>query len=248
MSHALHPMPIKILRHARARRMILRLASDGASLELTLPKRVSEKTGMAFVAEQQAWIARQISKHSARETTPLLPEVSVLLFGQECVLKHEPEHKGISYLTRYEAPTEQSEAQSVGFGENSPTMLVLGRDASTFPRRVEEWIKKEARLRFSEIAVEVAAQIGQRPSSVTLRDTKSRWGSCSKRRSISLSWRLAFAPAEVARYVIVHEVAHLAHFDHSPAFWKVVEQLDPNWRKSRDWLKAFGKKLHDYGG
>ena len=250
-------LPITIRHHPRARRMILRLASDGKSLELTLPKRTSEKAGRSFVASQWAWVARQLAKHTAREVVELKPDVTITLFGQDCLLTHDPTQKGISYQTQNETPTEREAlvpaqagseaATAVGFGEGSPTKLILGRDIAAFPRRVEDWIKKEARRRYGQMAVDLAAQIGERPAAVTLRDTKSRWGSCSKSRRISLSWRLAFAPAEVARYVIVHEVAHLKHFDHSPAFWATVAMLDPHWESSRDWLRAHGKTLHDVG-
>lgn len=242
-------LPITIRRHARARRMILRLASDGKSLELTLPKRTSEKAGRSFVASQWAWVARQLAKHTAREVVELKPDVTITLFGQDCLLVHDPAQRGVHYRTSFDTPTEQGEAATaVGFGEGSPTKLILGRDANAFPRRVEDWIKKEARRRYGQMAVDLAAQIGERPAAVTMRDTKSRWGSCSKSRRISLSWRLAFAPTEVARYVVVHEVAHLKHFDHSPAFWAAVAMLDPHWESSRDWLRAHGKTLHDVGG
>lgn len=219
-------LPIIIRRHPGARRMTLRLSPDGSEIRLTLPKRVSEKSGMAFVAQQQEWIERQIKQQASREVIPFAPGAVLPLFGQDCRLIHLPTQRGVLYR---------------------PDLLQLGGEEGYFVRRVEDWIKREARHRFAEMTVEIAASIGQRPASVTLRDTKSRWGSCSKRRSISLSWRLAFAPAEVARYVIVHEVAHLAHFDHSPAFWRVVNQLDPDWEKARDWLRIFGKTLHDYG-
>lgn len=220
-------LPIVIRRHPKALRMTLRLSPDGSEIRLTLPKRIAEKTGMAFVAQHQEWIDRQIKIHAARKNIPFKPGVTLPLFGRECELQHDPEQRGVLYRHG---------------------VLSLGGERKHFARRVEDWIKKEARRRFGELTVKLAAEIGQRPSSVTLRDTKSRWGSCSKRRGISLSWRLAFAPAAVARYVIVHEVAHLARFDHSPAFWRKVEELDPQWEKSRDWLREHGKQLHDYGG
>lgn len=206
--------------------MILRLSSCGKELQLTLPKRSSEKAGMAFVNSQSAWILRQRAKFLSQHTFPLEPEAIIPLFGKDCLLRHETALRGAAYT-----------------GDE----LRLGGDVAYFSRRVQDWIKAEAKQRFGALALELASQLGQRPAAVTLRDTQSRWGSCSKARRISLSWRLAFAPEAVAYYVIAHEVVHLQHFDHSPAFWQTVAQLYPDWKSARDWLKRHGKMLHRYG-
>jgi predicted metal-dependent hydrolase len=222
-------LPVVIRRHATARRMILRLSPCGTQLQLTLPKRSSEKAGMDFIHKQQEWIARQLRKqqeHKTDHAQPLTPNSEILLFGITCRLQHCAGQRGVVY--------------------NGETLMIGGTE-QYFSRRVKDWIIQEALTRFSKKTLALAKQIGKTPAAVTVRDTKTRWGSCSKTRRISLCWRLAFAPEAVASYVIAHEVAHLAHFNHSPAFWQVVATLDSSWQQSRDWLKHHGKTLHLIG-
>jgi Predicted metal-dependent hydrolase len=216
-------LPIKMRRNANARRITLRLSRDGAMVQLTLPKRCAEKKAIAFANTQSQWIAKQLqSKPTAQ---PFVPNMKLEIFGDEFIFKHHA-----SRIT-------------VAEGEN----IYIGGDEEFFARRVEDYIKKEAREKFSEMARELADEIGETISGVSLRDTSSRWGSCSSKKRINLSWRLALAPLSVAHYVIAHEVAHLMHFNHSTEFWELVEQLHPNWQKERDWLRKNGAILHAYG-
>ena len=99
---------------------------------------------------------------------------------------------------------------------------------------------------FEELVELYAKKIGKTQGRVAVKDMKSRWGSCSSEKYISLSWRLAFAPFEVAHYVVAHEVAHMKHMNHSLKFWKQVELLYPNYKKHRGWLKQNGQNLHAY--
>ena len=89
-----------------------------------------------------------------------------------------------------------------------------------------------------------AAKIGRRVTRVTLRDTRSRWGSCTAEGALMYSWRLVMAPPEVLRYVAAHEVAHLVEMNHSHRFWAVVEGLYPDWQAQRAWLHRHGGALH----
>ena len=214
-------LPLVIRRSKQAKRIIMRLAPDGSALRITLPARMNERKAFEFAHAQAGWIRQQKAKKSAPQ--PFAPEMEVPLFGAPCRLRHEPTQRGVRYTE----------------GE-----LIVGGMIGSFHRRVEAWIIKQAQQRFATFAIEAAAKMGQRPASVTLRDTRSRWGSCSKARRINLSWRLALAPAEVFEYVICHEVAHLQHFDHSPAFWQCVDQLTPHANFAKGWLKQHGRDLH----
>ena len=92
-----------------------------------------------------------------------------------------------------------------------------------------------------------ARRVGRRVERIALRDTRSRWGSCSTTGTLSFSWRLAMAPDAVLDYVAAHEVAHLRHMNHGAEFWELVETLDPDFRRSEDWLKREGLSLRRYG-
>ena len=88
--------------------------------------------------------------------------------------------------------------------------------------------------------------LGRKVARLTLRDTRSRWGSCSHEGALMYSWRLIMAPPSVLRYVAAHECAHLVEMNHSPAFWAVVSRLYPGWQRERAWLHAEGAQLHGY--
>lgn len=125
-------------------------------------------------------------------------------------------------------------------------ILVAGQPEH-LPRRVGDWFKREAKARIEPLAGNLAAEIDRRAGRITVRDTRSRWGSCAYSGNLSFSFRLVMAPEHVLRYVVAHEVAHLAEHNHSPAFWAVVERLDPAYETARAWLAAYGEDLHRYG-
>jgi predicted metal-dependent hydrolase len=103
-----------------------------------------------------------------------------------------------------------------------------------------------ARDRLTAASDKYAERIGHRFRAITLRDTRSRWGSCTAERRLMYSWRLAMAPADVLDYVAAHEVAHLEHMDHSADFWRAVAQLCPNYESHRTWLRENGPSLHRF--
>jgi predicted metal-dependent hydrolase len=108
---------------------------------------------------------------------------------------------------------------------------------------VEEWYRELAGCHLPARTAAWAARLGVRPSAVAVRDGRSRWASCSARGRLGFSWRLVMAPARVAEYVVVHELAHLVRMDHSPEFWALVEGALPGWRTDRAWLREHGHLL-----
>ena len=121
----------------------------------------------------------------------------------------------------------------------------LGGKPEFFERRLRDKIKEMFLVRAKAIIREVPPEF--RPTRISVRDTCSRWGSCSSTGTISLSWRLAFAPPEVMRYVIMHEVSHRKHMDHSPAFWAQVSKLHGEGvGRAKLWLTKHGAELHKY--
>jgi predicted metal-dependent hydrolase len=126
-----------------------------------------------------------------------------------------------------------------------PTIRVGGRPEHA-SRRLIDWLKREARRKIEERVLEHATRLGVRPKRITIRDTSSRWGSCSSARSLSFSWRLVMAPPAVLDYVVAHEVAHLRELNHHPRFWRLVDFLVPDVEKSQAWLSEHGALLHRY--
>jgi predicted metal-dependent hydrolase len=122
-------------------------------------------------------------------------------------------------------------------------LLVPGNPA-TAGARIAAWLKVLARDRLATASTRYAGLVGRDYSSLALRDTRSRWGSCSPDGRLMFSWRLVMAPPSVLDYVAAHEVAHLVELNHSPAYWAVVTRICPRWKVERAWLHAHGQTLH----
>jgi hypothetical protein len=115
------------------------------------------------------------------------------------------------------------------------------------PRRVADFLKREAHRDIEAAVARHARSIGVKPKRIAVRDTVSRWGSCSATGGLSFSWRLILAPPFVLDYLAAHEVAHLVHLNHSPKFWSLLRRACPETNRAEAWLKAHGANLHRYG-
>ncbi|MEK9752434.1 MAG: SprT family zinc-dependent metalloprotease [Rhodospirillaceae bacterium] len=222
-------VPVRLRAHKRARRMILRtegLARDEESgLVVTLPRGVSAKEALGWVATQGPWIRRHLAKLPAR--VPFEPGAVVPILGVEHVVRAVPEARR-------------------GVWTEAGAIFVSGRPEHT-ARRLADWLKREARTRINDYVREKAAQLGADYGRVAIRDPKSRWGSCAPDGNLNFSWRLFLAPEFVFDYVVSHEVAHLKEHNHSHRFWKLVDGLTTETERARAWLNAFGSGLHRYG-
>ncbi len=217
-------IPVKIIYRPTARRLRLRFDCVSGSAVLTAPPRTTASFIARFLDGQRDWLEQQCE----RALTPLLfvPDMSLELLGQTVFLRHHP--KAVEKIAE-------------------PDSLIITGSREVFSKRVERALRRHALAQFTRWADEDAGNLGLPPCPVKVRDTRSRWGSCSARSGISLSWRLVFAPVMVARYVVAHEVAHRRHMNHSPAFWATVRQLVGDPSPSRKWLRDHGLELFRYG-
>ncbi len=218
------PFPLTVVRNPRAKRLTLRVNTRRGEIVLTLPKRCSVDKAQAFVSSHQHWIEKQ----SKSLITPVFFHA-----GAEILL-----HDRLHLIT----PCPQGSG-SVWIEEDR---LCVKGAPEFLHRRVRDFLIREARIRFREIANALAQQTGKSLGRFTVRDMVSRWGSCSSRGDLSLNWRLILAPSYVAQYVIAHEVAHLTHMDHRPAFWQLVHTLIPDPDRAITWLRANGHMLYRY--
>ncbi len=211
------PIAVALRRSGRARRLSLRVSGDGR-VTLTYPPRVPLREALAFLASREGWVRG----HLAGVEAPLVPcfGASVPFEGRELRL----------------AP-----AQGRRIVRDGDALLV---PPDRMAARLGAWLRTQARGRLIAASDRHAAALGVGYAALTLRDPRSRWGSCSATGRLMFSWRLAMAPLHVLDYVAAHEVAHLVRLDHSPAFWEVVGHLRPDWAGSRDWLRAHGAGLH----
>ncbi|MDE2018292.1 MAG: M48 family metallopeptidase, partial [Hyphomicrobiales bacterium] len=155
----------------------------------------------------------------------------VPLRGAEHGTMHVPDARGVAWVAR------------VG---GAPFVCVAGR-REHFARRLADFLKREARRDVEAAVARHAGALGMRPAGVSIRDTRSRWGSCSHGGALNFSWRLILAPPFVLDYLCAHEVAHLAHMDHSARFWALTRRLCPRTDEAEAWLRVNGSALHRFG-
>ncbi|WP_291733266.1 M48 family metallopeptidase [Leisingera sp. F5] len=214
------PVPLTLRRSARARRISLRISSLDGRVTLTLPKSLPERAALAFAEEKADWIRSHLEKH---------PEAVEAGFG--AVLPVDGQNRVVE---RAAGRRVQLDAGRIAVPGDCPG------------RVLQRYLKELARNRLAEASDFYAARLGKGYRRLTLRDTRSRWGSCTTDGGLMYSWRLILAPPAVLRYVAAHEVAHLQEMNHSAAFWAVVERLYGRYEAPRSWLREYGAGLHRY--
>lgn len=137
------------------------------------------------------------------------------------------------------------------FRENSFIMYINNnyeesKRYSEAVKHLELWLREKAREAICERAEEYSKLIGVCYSNIRIKDTKTRWGSCSSKGNLNFSWRIIMAPVVVMDYIIIHELCHLRHMNHSKEYWKTVEQYMPDYKQYKEWLKVNGAKLCIY--
>jgi predicted metal-dependent hydrolase len=136
-----------------------------------------------------------------------------------------------------------SDRASWRFRDDDARLTVNAEAKEDVDRVLGAWYRAMATRFLGEMVLARAPQLGVPVPPLTIRDTRSRWGSCSSRGRVSLSWRLAMAPSAVADYVVVHELAHLREMNHSKAFWAVVASVAPDYKEPKAWLRRHGDEL-----
>lgn len=214
------PITVTLRKSGRARRLSLRISRLDGRATLTMPLRVPLREAVAFITEKEGWLRAHLSGIAAPAVATF--GTTIPFRGQALVLASGPVRR----------PTVQNGT------------LVLPHDPALAPARAQAFLKAEARTHLAAASDRYAATLGRPFRKLTLRDTRSRWGSCSVQGDLMYSWRLVMAPPEVLDYVAAHEVAHLAEMNHSPAFWAVVNRLFPDHAACRRWLRNHGQTLH----
>jgi len=218
-------LEVRVRLNPRARRMIVKVNPATGEVSVTARTRRGLSAALDFARGEREWIAGQLAK--APGPVPLSAGAAIPFQGRT----HQ-----IRAATRGPAPV----------WAHDDVIWVRG-DAAHAPRRVLDFLKREARKSLEARALAHAERLGVKPSRITVRDTASRWGSCSTARALSFSWRLILAPDFVLDYVVAHEVAHLREMNHSPRFWAHVQGLVPDLESAQAWLRTNGRDLQRYG-
>jgi len=220
--HRLHgnpPIDVAIKKSARAKRLSLRVSRLDGRVTLTIPTRSPLREGINFLLEREIWLRTHLIK--------LAPMATV--------------HAGGA------VPYQGAELPIVA-GAVKRTAMRDGAlhvpDEATAGARARAFLKLQARDELAAASDHYANQLGKNYNRLSIRDTRSRWGSCSSDGVLMYSWRLIMAPPEILHYVAAHEVAHLVEMNHSSRFWAVVGRICPDYEQHRLWLKAHGDSLH----
>lgn len=227
LDHAGRPIRVALRRVAQARRFTLRVSATTGEVVLTLPRRASLTEALRFADRQSGWIAARLE--AVPQTIPLTHGAIVPLRDVPHRIVHRPDVR----LTQIE-------------NRDGEFHLIVGGAALHVGRRVGDVLKREAKADLEAAVQKYATALNVRPSGLTLKDTKSRWGSCAASRRLSFSWRLILAPSFVLDYLAAHEVTHLREMNHSDRFWRLLYDMCPETDRAELWLKMNGAKLHRY--
>jgi predicted metal-dependent hydrolase len=215
-------VPLLMVHHPRARRYLLRLRPDG-TVRVTIPRRGTISAARDFALRNVGWLEQQFQRLAARPKTPVSwnPGTEILFRGER--VRIETDADG-----------------SIRFGSER---LSISNAVADFRPAIEKHLRKLAAQELPPRVMELAAIHGVSVSRVSVRNQRSRWGSCSRRGTISLNWRLIQSPGFVRDYIILHELAHRWQMNHSEKFWQEVARLCPDYLEAERWVKQHAKLL-----
>lgn len=218
-------IPLTVKRNRAARRISLRIDVPRRGAVLTLPARTGLSAGLDFVAEKAVWLRNAYAR--LPEAVPFAHGAVIPLQGRPHRIEHRPAARGGVWR------------ECLGEAE----AIVVTGAAEHLPRRIEDWLRREALALLDLRTRAKAAAAGRAVARVFVRDTRSRWGSCARDGRVHYSWRLVLAPDFVLDYVVAHEVAHLVYMSHGPRFRAAVDRLTPHRAEAEAWLRVHGASL-----
>lgn len=213
--------------NAKARRLIIRLDERRREAVAVAPSSRQIEAAAAFAAERVDWISSRLQH---------LPEI--VRFEEGAIFQYRGEPCCISA---------EGEGRVAKLVQGTPRVLSVPGDPDTAAARVIRYLKKQARADLTRSVARHCETLGVDFKGVSIKDTRSRWGSCTSDGQLSFSWRLIMAPPTVLDYVAAHECAHLLEMNHSPKFWAHVARCCPDWKRQRSWLRIHGAELQAAG-
>ena len=221
---------VAVRRRATARRITLRVSSATGEAVLTLPERTDLVAAQRFADAHADWIATRLAR--VPERVGFADGALVPLRGVEHRILHWSSVGGPTVATT---------------DAHGHPVIAVACDAPHVARRVRDFLEREARHDLVAAVGRHGRALGRTAKRVTVRDTRTRWGSCTARGHLNFSWRLVLAPPYVLDYLAAHEVAHLREMNHSHRFWALTRDLAPRTDEAERWLKRHGSELHRYG-
>jgi len=230
VAHGGRTLKVSLRQRATARRKVLLVRGSTGEVVLTVPPRTRMEDARAFVAENAPWIAERLA--DVPDRTPFEPGRTVPL-------------RGVPHLV-VRVGDASAPVETLVDALGKPLIAVSGAP-ETVPGQVRAFLEREALSDLTEASERYARAAGVVVRRIRIKDTTSRWGSCTSRGHLNYSWRLVMAPAAVLDYLAAHEVCHLHEMNHSDRYWRIVRGLCPATDEAEAWLRRNGMGLHRYG-
>lgn len=224
---------VTLKRTSATRRFTLRVRNATRDVVLTIPQRASLIEARDFAERHAAWIGERLQK--LPQPLPFVDGCIVPLRGIPHVIEHRPHTRGTVWV------------DSATAADGPALAICVAGKAEHMARRVQDYLRAQALADLNVAAGAHAGKLGLTPKRISIRDSKTRWGSCSADGSLNFSWRIILAPAFVLDYLAAHEVAHMVHLNHSAKFWALTHRLSADTDRAEAWLDAHGTQLHRYG-
>lgn len=215
----------------RPRTKTARLQVDDGAVSIVVPVELPQARIKKILTEKNRWIKEKLYLH----------QQAMPVSSKEFISGEAFPYLGRNYRLKIET------------GPFAPVKLKQGRLLVTLPKQnrtpelirtaLVQWYHHQALIRFNEKVDRYAKVIGVNPKSVSIKNFKARWGSCTARGELQFHWKVILAPHRIVDYVVIHELCHLKHHDHSPAFWKSVERYVPDYLECKEWLKIVGSRF-----
>jgi predicted metal-dependent hydrolase len=222
----------RLVRSRTAKKLRIKVGPDG--VVVVLPEGRDDREASAFISDQGAWVAGQLKRlsqlHALRR--PSVRDDEHILFRGETV--------GVRVVRTqtWLAPNK------VAYEHNTITVTCNPGSKTTPARSLENWLRRQAHRIIEQHIVEVCKRLNRTPNRVYVMDQRTKWGNCSAQGNLSFNWRLVMAPEFVLRYIVTHEMVHLAVPDHSRKFWLTVQSFCPETERARQWLVANAQRIH----
>lgn len=221
------PPQYTIRKHKRAKYIKLR-AHTRRGLEITIPYRYKLHDITALLEENKEWIIKQLAKLPLTTEVKLPDEINCLALDE-------------IWQVRYM----QSDAQLKLYASPARELVIVGniKDTATCQKLLLRWVRKQAKQFLTQELKQLSDYTGLHYTKITIRSQQSVWGSCTAKNALNLNDRLLFLPLTLVRYVIIHELCHTVHHNHSTAFWKLVEKFSPAWREYKRELREANRYM-----
>ena len=243
-THQGRVLNVTLRRRRNAKRLTMRVR-DG-HLALTTPLDVSAQDARHFIINHYDWVdsrltaeERDLNISPDTDTPSGTPSIWYKGVLTPVYLFRDPAHHGRAHIRHHDDGIVITMAGAPKTGLSAASRQTNLRPAAL----LENWLKAEAKSVIKSTLDDVLPMIDQAPVPLSIRDQKTRWGSCSTTRRLSFNWRLIMAPPAALHYVVVHEAVHLIHHDHSSRFWGKVAEMMPDYHHHKDWLNTHQQDL-----